>query len=73
MFFSMKMEKYMESELFGIFPVKMLAKNIVLRSPGTQHGTISAVMSLTEETPKCSESDFSVFLVNLSTTNVPII
>ena len=35
MFSSIKMEEYMESELFGFFWVKMVAKNIVLGSPGT--------------------------------------
>ena len=35
MFSSIKMEEYMEPELSGIFWVKMVAKNIVLGSPGT--------------------------------------
>ena len=35
MFSSIKMEEHMETELFGIFGVKMVAKNIVLRSTGT--------------------------------------
>ena len=35
MFFSIKMKEYMEPELSGIFWVKMVAKNIVLGSPGT--------------------------------------
>ena len=30
------MEEYMESELFGIFRVKLVTKNIVRGSPGTQ-------------------------------------
>ena len=30
------MEEYMESELSGIFPVKLVTKNIVRGSPGTQ-------------------------------------
>ena len=30
------MEEYMESELSGIFQVKLVTKNIVLGSPGTQ-------------------------------------
>ena len=30
------MEEYMESELSGIFRVKLVTKNIVRRSPGTQ-------------------------------------
>ena len=33
-FSSIKIGKYMESELFGIFWVKLVAKNIVRRSPG---------------------------------------
>ena len=36
MFSSIKMEEYMESELSGIFRVKLVTKNIVRRSPGTQ-------------------------------------
>ena len=35
MFFSIKMEEYIEPELSGIFWVKMVAKIIVLGSPGT--------------------------------------
>ena len=35
MFSSIKMEEYMESELSGIFWVKLVAKNIVLGSSGT--------------------------------------
>ena len=35
MFCSMKMEEYMKSEYSGIFRVKLVTKNIVLRSPGT--------------------------------------
>ena len=35
MFPSIKMEEYMENELSGILWVKMVAKNIVLWSPGT--------------------------------------
>ena len=35
MFSSIKMEEYMESEHSGIFWVKLVAKNIVLGSPGT--------------------------------------
>ena len=35
-FSSIKMEEYMEPELSGFFWVKMVAKNIVLGSPGTQ-------------------------------------
>ena len=35
MFPSIKMEEYMEPELSGIFWVKMVAKNMVLGSPGT--------------------------------------
>ena len=36
MFSSIKMEEYMESELSGIFPVKLATKNIERGSPGTQ-------------------------------------
>ena len=36
MFSSIKMEEYMESELSGILPVKLVTKNIVRGSPGTQ-------------------------------------
>ena len=39
----MKMEKYMESELSDIFQVKLVAKNIVSGSPGTQSQAVSAV------------------------------
>ena len=35
MFSSIKIEKYMEPELSGIFGVKLAAKNIVLGSPGS--------------------------------------
>ena len=34
MFSNIKMEEYMEPELSGIFWVKMVAKNILLGSPG---------------------------------------
>ena len=33
---SIKMEEYMESKLSGIFRVKLVTKNIVRGSPGTQ-------------------------------------
>ena len=36
MFSSIKMEEYMESELSGIFRVKLVTKNIVRGSQGTQ-------------------------------------
>ena len=36
MFSSIKMEEYMESELSGIFRVKLATKNIKRGSPGTQ-------------------------------------
>ena len=36
MFSSIKMEEYMESELSGIFRVKLVTKNTVCGSPGTQ-------------------------------------
>ena len=34
MFSNMKIEEYMESELSGIFRVKLVTKNTVLKSPG---------------------------------------
>ena len=36
MFSSIKIEEYMEFELSGIFPVKLVTKNIMSGSPGTQ-------------------------------------
>ena len=36
MFSSIKMEEYMESELSGIFQVKLVTKNIERGFPGTQ-------------------------------------
>ena len=36
MFSSITMEEYMESELSGIFRVKLVTKNTVRGSPGTQ-------------------------------------
>ena len=36
MFSSIKMEEYIESELSGIFRVKLVTKNIERGSPGTQ-------------------------------------
>ena len=35
MFFRMKKKEYMDSELSGIFRANVVAKNIVLWSPGT--------------------------------------
>ena len=35
MFSSTKIEEYMESEVFGIFRVNLVAKNIVPGRPGT--------------------------------------
>ena len=46
MFSSMKMEDYMRSELFCIFWVKLVAKNIVPDFLGTQHRAASAVWCL---------------------------
>ena len=40
----------MESELPGIIRVKVVSKNILLGSLGTQHQAVSAMMSLFEET-----------------------
>ena len=45
----------MESELPGIIRVKVVAKNILLGSLGTQHQAVFAMMSLFEETYKYSE------------------
>ena len=41
------MEEYMESELCGIFRVKLVTKNIVRGSPGTQfmHMRVKATVS----------------------------
>ena len=36
----MKMEEYMEPELFVIFRAKMVAKNVVPGSPGTQRWAV---------------------------------
>ena len=43
MFSSMKMEEYMESELSGIFQVKVGTNNIVFGSLGTQRKAAFAV------------------------------
>ena len=43
MFSSMKKEKYIESELSGVFQVKVVAKNIVLGSLRTQRQAAFAV------------------------------
>ena len=43
MFSSMTMEEDMESELSGIFRIKLVAKYIVVGSQGNQHGHVSAV------------------------------
>ena len=40
------MDEFMQSELSDIFHVKLVAKNIVLVCPGTQHQTVSAVWCL---------------------------
>ena len=47
----MKTEEYMESELSVIFRVELIAKNIALASPGTQHRALSlcSMMSLSEK------------------------
>ena len=42
----MTMEEYMESELSGIFRIKLVAKYIVLGSQGTQRGHVFAVWYL---------------------------
>ena len=36
MFSSIKIEEYMESELSGIFQVKLVTKNVERESPGSQ-------------------------------------
>ena len=46
MFSNMKKELYMESELPGIIQVKAVAKNILLRSLGTQHQAVFAMSCL---------------------------
>ena len=46
MFSSMKKKKCMDSESFGIFRVKLVAKNIVLGPLGTQHQAVLAVWCL---------------------------
>ena len=43
MFSSIKKEQYMEFELYGIFQVKVVAKNIVLGSLGTQRQAVLAM------------------------------
>ena len=40
---NLKIEKYMEFKLIGIFRVKLASKNIVLVSPGNQRQAVSAV------------------------------
>ena len=46
----MKIQEYKESDFQGIFRVKLIAKNI-------NKLNINNVMSLSEETYKCSEPD----------------
>ena len=48
MFSSMKMNEYMESELSGIFKVRLVVKNMVLRSPGTHfmHFRVDKIMCI---------------------------
>ena len=48
MFSSMKMEEYMESELSGIFRVKLVTKHIVFWSPGTHFMHMSVKRLLKE-------------------------
>ena len=50
MFSSIKIEEYMESELSGICRVKVVTKNIVRGSPGTQF------MHMRVKEPACSKS-----------------
>ena len=56
----MKMEEYMEYELSGIFPVKLVATNIAfIYSPwGAMQRSLCSVMSLSEETYKFCEPDY---------------
>ena len=51
----MKKEEYMESELSGIFQVKVVAKSIVFRSLGTQCKAAFAVWCLFLKKHKFSE------------------
>ena len=46
MFSNMKNEEYMESELSSIFRVKVVAKNILLRTLGTQRQAVFAMWCL---------------------------
>ena len=55
MFSSIKMEEYMESELSGIFRVKLVTKNIARGSPGTQFMHMR-VKELNFRRPKESEN-----------------
>ena len=57
----------MESEFPGIIGVKMVAKNILLGSLGTQHEAVFAMMSLFEETYKFSETNCYIFSLLNST------
>ena len=49
MFSSIKMEEYTESELSGIFRVKLVTKNIERGSPGTQfmHMMVKIILIVT--------------------------
>ena len=51
----MKKEEYMESELFSIFQIKVVTKNIVFRSLGTQSKAAFAVWCLFLKKQKFSE------------------
>ena len=46
MFSNMKYKEYMESEFLGIFPVKVVAKNTLLGSQGTQRQAAFAMWCL---------------------------
>ena len=65
------MEEYMESDLSGIFRVKLLTKNIVRGSPGTQfkHMRVNIFLSLENPcifllTKKRPENPFLILTVN---------
>ena len=66
---SMKIEKHLEFELIGISGVKLIAKNIVLGSPGElTPSCFCNVMSFSEETYKLSEPDCYTLVFSLLNT-----
>ena len=55
---NLKIEKYMEFELTGIFQVKLASKNIVTQVPGElTPSCFCSVMSFSEKTYRLSEPD----------------